>query len=155
MPKRKTPPLGVLVDALCLHFLDVTRAGVEFDHTPPLAMREVRPDGTDWIPSQHDPRHLTPRLKAQHREKTHGRRGESKLSSTGDGDQSRIAKMKRLQEAEEARSRDFARKLFPKTYATIDRARAEFEGPTSSPPARPARKIPSRPFPKTTRKIRT
>lgn len=110
-PKRKTPPLSVQLDAMCIQFLGAPRSACELDHTPPLGLRAVNAAGTDYEPAQHDPTKLTMRLKAPHRAKTTGRQGTSKKGSTADGDQSKIAKAKRLERdrlAHEARRRMLA-----------------------------------------------
>ena len=94
MPKRKPIPLRAKLEA-CLRLLGLP-PDVEWDHCPALQLRPIRPDGTDWEPGQHDPAHLEPLTKAAHLLKTTGRKGLSKLSITGNGDVSRIAKGKRL-----------------------------------------------------------
>jgi len=102
-PTRRTPPLGVKLEAalqLCSELMQ--KLGFEpveaweLDHVPALGLRAVNEAGTDWEPAQHDVRYLVWRPKRQHREKTSGRRGESRLSVSGDGDVSRIAKVKRI-----------------------------------------------------------
>jgi hypothetical protein len=71
-------------------------AEIQWDHDPPLELRPDNAEGTDYDPPQLDPRHIFPMLKADHKAKTTGRRGESKLSISGNGDKSRIDKVRRL-----------------------------------------------------------
>jgi hypothetical protein len=71
-------------------------AEIQWDHDPPLELRPDNEDGTDYDPPQLDPRHIFPMLAIDHKAKTTGRRGESKLSISGNGDKSRIDKVRRL-----------------------------------------------------------
>lgn len=73
----------------------------QLDHDPALGLRVYDEATGDTIPPASDPRYLVWRPKAEHKLKTTGRKGESKLSVTGNGDVSRIAKIKRLLEKEE------------------------------------------------------
>jgi hypothetical protein len=73
----------------------------ELDHVPPLALRAIAPNG-QHVPHQHSPNSLKWLPKAKHREKTTGRRGESKLSIR-DGDQGKIAKVDRIVKKRKAR----------------------------------------------------
>lgn len=65
---------------------------VQYQHEPPLALRQVLPDDSDWLPSQHDPRYIYAELKECHRVETYGA---SKATSLG-SDRHAIDKMKRL-----------------------------------------------------------
>ena len=93
-PKRKPIPKQARIDA-CLLMLGLNPKKVEWDHEPALALRQINEDGTDYIPPQHDPRYITPREKVDHDIKTTGRKGESKNSRNGNGDQQRIAKVRK------------------------------------------------------------
>lgn len=95
MIKRKAIPLGVKVEA-CIRALGLDPAKVDWHHTPPLQLRPLNGAGTDYDPPQLDPRHIVPLARADHQRVTTDRRGESKLSVTGNGDVSRIAKVKRI-----------------------------------------------------------
>jgi hypothetical protein len=128
--RRKTIPWRVKCEA-ALARQGLTIREVEWHHTPPLALREWCPKAQDTIPPANDPNHIVVLLIAEHRLQTTGRRGESRLSISGDGDVSRIRKAERLREKEFRR-----RVLSPGTTAE----------PTGQ---RPKRKIPSRPFRRT------
>ena len=66
---------------------------VEYQHTPPLALREINADGTDWIPPQHSADHILAEVKACHRRETYHPR--SKATSVG-SDRHAIDKVKRI-----------------------------------------------------------
>lgn len=70
------------------------------DHNPALGLRPVDAKG-QHVPHQHSPAHLEWLHTVQHKVKTTGRRGESKLSLR-DGDQAKIAKTDRIVRAREA-----------------------------------------------------
>jgi hypothetical protein len=101
-PKRKPVPLRVQLEAAkrqLAHQMadDLVTCELQLDHDPALGLRPVNEAGTDYDPPQHDPRYLVWRTKADHLYKTTGRKGESKLSISGDGDVSRIAKAVRIE----------------------------------------------------------
>ncbi|WP_375458847.1 hypothetical protein [uncultured Enterovirga sp.] len=73
---------------------------LELDHDPALGLRPIDPETGEHVPHQHDASCLVWRPDAEHKVKTTGRRGESDLSLTFNGDQSRIAKTERVQERE-------------------------------------------------------
>ncbi len=55
---------------------------VEYQHWPALKTRPVNDDGTDWIPTQHDPKYIFAELKACHRRETNkGRSGATRMGS--------------------------------------------------------------------------
>lgn len=101
-PRRRPVPMRIQRDAalrLCTELM--ARLGFvvekwELDHDPALGIRLRNEDGTDWVPHQHDTSCLVWRPKDQHARKTHGRSGESRNSSCGNGDTSRAAKVKRI-----------------------------------------------------------
>lgn len=103
-PARKFIPIGIRLQA-CLYMLgfDPMNEKIEWDHNPALGLRAVNADGTDYEPNQLDPRFIRPMRKADHLAKTTGRRGESKFSSSGGGDTSRVAKARRTLAEAEAR----------------------------------------------------
>jgi hypothetical protein len=95
LPKRRRVPLKTQLE-VALRQLGLNPATAELDHAPALQLRPIA--AGEWVPHQHDPNHLIWLDKEVHRIKTTGRKGTSKLSITGDGDVSRIAKVKRLVE---------------------------------------------------------
>lgn len=81
----------------------------DLDHDPALGLRQYDAQTGETSPRHDDPKFLVWRPKDQHKQKTTGRRGESKLSKRG-GDISEIAKLERLeQETAEFRRRMLAR----------------------------------------------
>ncbi|ABS14276.1 hypothetical protein Oant_1560 [Brucella anthropi ATCC 49188] len=106
---------------------------VEFDHSPPLALREVDPATGDTIPPQNDPNHIYMLTLDEHREKTFGRGG-TKRATVADGDVHKIAKAKRLNEEQQT----FRRRL-------LERDESEQPKRTSKWPKRPmGRKKPTK-----------
>jgi hypothetical protein len=97
-PKRKAIPLRVQLDAALIQ-LGLDPKAVELHHQPSLGLRPYY-DGV-YVPDQHDSEHLVWMAKEPHRKRTHGRKGESKLS-IGGGDQQAIAKTKRLEVSQAA-----------------------------------------------------
>jgi hypothetical protein len=149
--KRAHMPLKTKL-AAALHALGLDPSAVDFDHCPALAMRPVDPVTGDTVPSQNDHRFIVPRSREDHKAKTDGTH--IPLS----GDLSQIAKVKRIERKRE----EFCRAVLAKGSAPDSpqsaggRARA-----ASLSPARRAeiaslaactrwgsRSIPSRPFPK-------
>lgn len=45
---------------------------LEFDHVPALRLRDLTPDGKEYIPGQHSASHIVARCKPSHRAKTSG-----------------------------------------------------------------------------------
>lgn len=119
-PKRKNIPMGVKLEAALLLLGFKPGEEVEWDHFPALALRPVNEAGTDYDPPQLDPRHLRPLRPAAHLAKTTGRKGESKFSSSGGGDTSQAAKVKRLREAEAERAQELMRKRLLATTETVE-----------------------------------
>ncbi len=102
---RRTPPLSVKLAAalnqleaamrkLGMIPVECTVPEWQFDHDPALGLRAVDDQTGAHVPHQHDVRFLVWRPRVEHAVKTTGRRGESDLSIR-DGDQGRIAKVKR------------------------------------------------------------
>ena len=77
--------------------LGLTIRDVEFHHDPPLALRLWDDAAQDTVPPANDPAHIRVLLVSEHRAITTGRRGESDLSVSGNGDVSKIAKSRRLE----------------------------------------------------------
>lgn len=135
-PPRRHIPLSVKLEA-CLILLGFPRErhrDIQWNHTPALGLRPVSADGKDYEPPQLDPAHLEPLLKGDHLTVTTGRRGESKLSISGNGDVSRIAKCDRL----EADTVAFRQRML---------ARAG-QAPDLEPDTKPRRRLQGRGFPK-------
>jgi hypothetical protein len=83
---------------------------VDYDHDPALGLRPVNAAGDDYDPPQLDPRHITPRAKADHRTKTTGTPPGQKVVTVASGDIHRISKAKRLDDETAA----FRRRLLSK-----------------------------------------
>jgi hypothetical protein len=47
-------------------------SGTKYDHRPPLRLRDVLPDGSDYTPPQHSVEHLDAICDAEHHRRTHG-----------------------------------------------------------------------------------
>lgn len=134
---RRTPPLFVKLAAalnqleaamrkLGMIPVECTVPEWQFDHDPALGLRAVNESTGAHQPHQHDVRFLVWRPRVEHTVKTTGRRGASDLSLR-DGDQAKIAKVKRR-----------------------DRKRAAEKAATSAPacppkPAKPKRSMRGRP----------
>lgn len=93
--RRKSIPVKAQLHA-ALYQLGFEPHEVDLDHDPALGLRVYDEATGDTIPPANDPRYLVWRPKAEHKLKTTGRKGESDLSVTGNGDVSRIAKVERL-----------------------------------------------------------
>lgn len=93
--RRKSIPVKAQLHA-ALYQLGFEPHEVDLDHDPALGLRVYDEATGDTIPPANDPRYLIWRPKAEHKLKTTGRKGESKLSIDGNGDVSRIAKVERL-----------------------------------------------------------
>lgn len=99
--RRRPIPLLVKLQ-VALRQLGYTVNEIHWDHTPPLALREWDPVAQDTIPAANDPNHIRILRIEDHKAVTTGRRGESDLSISFNGDVSRIAKARRLSKEEEA-----------------------------------------------------
>ena len=93
--RRKSIPVKAQLHA-ALYQLGFEPHEVDLDHDPALGLRVYDEATQDTIPPANDPKHLVWRPKAEHKLKTTGRKGESKLSIDGNGDVSRIAKVERI-----------------------------------------------------------
>lgn len=100
MAARRHMPLSVKLDA-ALNALGLLGIDVEWDHNPPLGLRERDPVTGRYTPDENDPRYIEPMVKQAHREKTVGH-----PATCADGDIHKIAKARRLErEMEEFRAR--------------------------------------------------
>lgn len=108
--RRKHRPVSVERDA-CLHALGLLGQEIEWNHVPPLALREKLFDANGvhvgYYPDENDPRYLVPMPKADHRAATNG-----KPHDASGGDIHKIAKAKRLErQTEEFRARLMAKAI--------------------------------------------
>lgn len=97
LPRRKHMGLSVKLDA-CLDMLGMLGEPVQWDHDPPLGMREqVKDDAGNvigYIPDENDPRYIRPMLTEAHAVKTNGK-AHVKIGA----DKHEIARAKRLSDA--------------------------------------------------------
>lgn len=128
--KRRAVPLKAQRDAALRQLGELMR-GLGFEpheldlhHEPPLALRPVCPETGRHQPHQHDSRYLVWMPKAEHRARTTGRKGASKLSITFDGDVSRAAKVKRVAKNQE----EFRARLLAKSEDQSGEGRPERTG---------------------------
>lgn len=105
--RKKIPDRTKLIAAL--RELGLTIEQVQFDHNPALGLRQRNPVTGDTIPPANSPDHIYMMVITGHRQKTTGRKGESKLSGS-DGDIQNIAKLKRV----ERETAEFRRRLLSK-----------------------------------------
>ena len=88
--RRKAIPDRVkLIAALASFGLRIEQ--VQFDHSPPLGLREWDDEAGDYRPAANDPLYIQMLILEEHRTKTFGR-----PSTVADGDVHKIAKTKRL-----------------------------------------------------------
>jgi hypothetical protein len=59
------------------------KCNIQWDHDPALRLRDVRADGTDYIPAQLDPRYIVARCPTSHSAKTHGTGATTAGTDTG------------------------------------------------------------------------
>jgi hypothetical protein len=75
-PKRHRPAIPLLVKYLAvLRHFGLKPGDIEFDHDPPLALREYDEASRTYSPPANDPDRIVMLLKADHRAKTHHPRG--------------------------------------------------------------------------------
>ena len=107
-PKRKAIPEKLKLQIYLEHNGRCARTGeklghylreVEYNHTPPIAVRPVNAYGTDYIPPQLDPRYIEPLKPAVHKAETNGEALEKKHLLAKNYDKARISKTKRLRES--------------------------------------------------------
>lgn len=139
--KRRTPPMAiklqgalaqleVLMRRLGMIPEEMVVSGWDFDHDPALELRAIDEATGKHTPHQHDVRFLVWRPRQQHRVKTTGRAGTSKLAMVN-GDAQKIAKNR--QRAKKQAERDAARAALP-------------EPPPGRMKPKPPRRWPSRPL---------
>jgi hypothetical protein len=144
--KRKPVPEKVQKEVALRQLRDLmTKLGfeegpLELDHDPALGLRPIDPKTGHHVPHQHDPSAMVWRPKAEHKLKTTGRRGDSKLSIDFNGDQSRIAKTKRLIRA---KTQEIARAEAKFRSQLLATDQDEMVEPLKARPS----KWPKRPFP--------
>lgn len=137
--RRKAIPDRVkLIATLRAFGLEIDQ--VQYDHTPPLALREWDPEKGDTIPPANDPMHIQMLRLSDHREKTFGRGGEKRISTAG-SDIHAIAKVRRLSRKEEAFRNRLLERDAPTAYLPADH---EDRGARRAKPAWPKRPFPSR-----------
>lgn len=131
-PRRKSIPLGVKL-AVALRALGVKESEIDWSHEPALGLRAINEDGTDYVPPQLDPEFIFIRKREKHDEITF------KDNGTGRGDLTAIAHVKRSAQ---------------KHADHMARMDAKASGDMPPEPRRKV-KIPSRPFPKARRPMRS
>lgn len=94
--KRTSTLKGQLLPILLSMLGFDPRKKVHWDHSPALALRERRPDGT-YIPDDLDPAHLYPMTPEAHARKTSGSAPGEGKATVANSDQHRIAKTTRLE----------------------------------------------------------
>jgi hypothetical protein len=139
IPKRVKMIVAVRQAWLCkcgcgLEIGLAVKSGTQWDHEPALRLRDIAPDGKDYIPPQHDPDYIDARCESSHAAKTHG----SGATTAG----SDIGKIKK----ERARSRKPKFKMswgvsyqaanFRGPYAKVRLDRPEVARPTMTPKKR-------------------
>jgi hypothetical protein len=127
-PKRKAIPMHIKLEA-CLRLLGFDDAdSVEWHHEPPLVFRPLNAGGTDTDPPMNDPRHIVPMASQTHRGRT-------------PADLKTGAKVKRQERKESEHQLRMRGRAFLSDFMTEI--------------TKPKRPIPSRPFPKGQRKLRS
>jgi hypothetical protein len=154
-PKRRAIPMAVkravaerqncLCKCGCRKLVMVTygrravfMAGIHFDHQPALRLRDVNAAGTDYDPPQHSARHIDARCAQSHRVKTSGAG-----ASIAGSDLGKIVKERRR-----------GRPQKPKRTWPLQKVNRTGKA-SSGLVARSGGKIPSRPFPKVHRPMRS
>jgi hypothetical protein len=121
----------------------------DFDHDPALVNRDYDTEAGDFIPPQNDPKHIIARRKAEHLEKTIGRKeGAEKTVSTRGSDVGEAARSRDIQVNEAIFRAAMASKAGRYNEAAKILAGARKNPKLRQKLTRPKRKIPSRPFPK-------
>lgn len=118
--------------SMLIRVLGLDEDRVEFDHVPALGLRRVNSRRTDWIPPANDPDYIEAKDAEPHLEKTAGRGGASMRFG---GDTRAIAKVRRIERE-------------PERWTGLTKPKRRRK---DKPVTRRARKIPNRPFPKTSR----
>lgn len=111
--KRRAPPLHVKLESALRQLVDAwkdlgrlprdSEPQLEFDHVPPLALRDVDPETGHHIPHQHDSEHLQWMVKEDHARKTRGSGATTAGSDIGEIRKTRqLVKKRRAREAKAA-----------------------------------------------------
>jgi hypothetical protein len=126
------------------------RRRYELDHDPALANRAYDTEAGDFIPPQHDASKIFLKEKALHDEKTFGRKaGAAKTVTTRNSDVGEAAHTRDIRDTELLHQAAMIEKAG-------DRPRAEaYRGLVRKSRLKPRRKIPSRPFSKQKRPLRS
>lgn len=75
MAERYRPAIPLAIKLICIIRDLLDGAEIEFDHCPPLALREYDEATRTYSPPANDPTKIVARLKPDHRAKTHHPRG--------------------------------------------------------------------------------
>jgi hypothetical protein len=123
---------------------------LEFDHNPALMVRDYDLDAGDFMPPQNDPDYIDARIGADHDFKTFGRKpGAEKTVTTRGSDIGEAAHGRAVVDSEKLHAAAMASKAgnYKEVAAILATVRSRAK--------KPKRKIPSRPFPKQQRKMRS
>ncbi len=119
-PRRKAIPYWIRQSvgthqnwrcAVCQVFLGDE---IEFDHRPPLVMRPIRDDGSDYVPLQLDPRYIDALHPRCHLQRTVGRKPDAEKTVTTKGSDAWAAKKFRRLENPKRRRAKIPSRPFPK-----------------------------------------
>lgn len=107
--RKKVPKRKVVIAALnqgykcacgCGESVNDAYPEITVDHDPPLGEREINEDRSDYIPGQHDPKHLRIFIRGHDGRKTYGSGGTVRIE-TRSGDIGRMAHGKRTKQKHE------------------------------------------------------
>jgi hypothetical protein len=99
---------------------------VELDHNPALSQRKYNPSRRKYIPDANDPRYLTYRLKANHLQKTTGRKPGAARTVTTKGSDVWLAKKYRKQERPKKSKSKIPSRPFPKAKRRLGHSKSSF-----------------------------
>lgn len=123
---------------------------LEFDHNPALMDRDYDLDAGDFLPPQNDPDHIDAKIGADHDFKTFGRKPDAEKTVTTRGsDVGEAAHRRAVVDSEKLHAAKMASKAgdYKEAAEILATARPRVK--------KPKRKIPSRPFPKQQRPLRS
>lgn len=107
-PKKKAIPNKLKLQIYIAHGGRCARTGeklghylrdVEYNHTPPVAVRPVNAAGTDYIPPQLDPNYIEPLKPSVHKVETNGESVEKKHLLAKNHDKAKISRTRNLRES--------------------------------------------------------